>query len=156
MCPTFLENKTYQEWKYLKDPDVFAVPCDHDHVETALESILGFAKGTNSLKVLDDCASSQDGEKQNQRVGKTCLPRKAHRNFHDSSNTAAHEHCETLQDECLQGGVLLHRPQGRRQGYFRKLKKGRGEKDYGNSEEREVRPVGDSEGVSVHAQSRVP
>ena len=59
VCPTFLENKTYQEWKYLKDPDVFAVPCDHNHVETALETIVGFAKGTKSLIVLDDCASSQ-------------------------------------------------------------------------------------------------
>ena len=56
VCPTFLENKTYQEWKYLKDPDVFAVPCDHDYVETALETIVRFAKGTNSLIVLDDRA----------------------------------------------------------------------------------------------------
>ena len=59
VCPTFLENKTYQEWKFLKDPDVFAVPCDHDCVKTALETIVGFAKGTNSLIVLDDCASSK-------------------------------------------------------------------------------------------------
>ena len=59
VCPTFLENKTYQEWKFLKDPDVFAVPCGHDYVETALETIVGFAKGTNSLIVLADCASSQ-------------------------------------------------------------------------------------------------
>ena len=59
-----------------------------------------------------------DGEKQNQRVGNTYLPRKTHRTFHDSSNAATHEHCETLQNERLQGGVLLHRPQGRSQGYF--------------------------------------
>ena len=59
MKTTFLKNKTYQEWKYLEDPDVFAVPCDHDYVETALETIVGFAKGTNCLIVLDDCASSQ-------------------------------------------------------------------------------------------------
>ena len=61
VCPTFLKNKTYQEWKYLKDPDVFAVPCDHDYVETALETppIVRFAKGTNSFIVLDECASSQ-------------------------------------------------------------------------------------------------
>ena len=59
VCPTFLENKTYQKSKYLKDPDVFAVPCDHDYVETAPETIVGFAKGTNNLMVLDDCASSQ-------------------------------------------------------------------------------------------------
>ena len=47
---------------------MFAVPCDHDYLETrpgnppwkpALETIVGFAKGTNSLIVLDNCASSQ-------------------------------------------------------------------------------------------------
>ena len=59
VCPTFLENKTYQEWKFLKDPDVFAVPCDHDRVVTALETIVGFAKGTKSLIVLGDSASTQ-------------------------------------------------------------------------------------------------
>ena len=59
VCPTFLENKTYQEWKYLKDQDVFAAPCDHDEVESYLETIVRFAKGTNGLIVLDDCASSQ-------------------------------------------------------------------------------------------------
>ena len=59
-----------------------------------------------------------NGEKQNQRVGKTCLPRKAHRTFHDSSNSATHEHRETLQGGRLQGCVLLHRSQGRSQGYF--------------------------------------
>ena len=52
-------NKTYQEWKYLKDPDMFAVPCDHDEVESYLKTIVRFAKGTKSLIVLDDCASSQ-------------------------------------------------------------------------------------------------
>ena len=59
VCPTFSENKTYHEWKFLKDPDVFAFPCDHDEVESYLETIVRFAKGTNSLIVLDDCASSQ-------------------------------------------------------------------------------------------------
>ena len=59
VCPTFLENKTYLEWKFLKDPDVFAIPCDHDDVESHLEGVVKFAKGTNSLIVLDDCASSQ-------------------------------------------------------------------------------------------------
>ena len=52
-------NKTCQEWKYLKDPDMFAVPCDHDEVESYLKTIVRFAKGAKSLIVLDDCASSQ-------------------------------------------------------------------------------------------------
>ena len=59
VCPTLLENKTYLEWKPLGDKDVFAIPCDHDDVEFYLENIVKFAKGTNSLIVLDDCASSQ-------------------------------------------------------------------------------------------------
>ena len=57
--PNVLENKTYLEWKPLGDKDVFAIPCDHDDVEFYLENIVKFAKGTNSLIVLDDCASSQ-------------------------------------------------------------------------------------------------
>ena len=62
-----------------------------------------------------------------------------------------------LQDERLQGGILLHRSQGRSQGYFRKLPlrgKGRGEKNFRDVKERKVRPVGDPDGVSVHAESR--
>ena len=59
VCPTFSENKTYLEWKFLIDSDVFAIPCDHEEVELYLENIVKFAKGTNSLIVLDDCASSQ-------------------------------------------------------------------------------------------------
>ena len=156
VCPTFLENKTYQEWKYLKDLDVFALPCDHDEVETTLETIVRFAKGTNSfigrLRILPD------GEKQNQRAGKTCLTWKAHRVVHDCHHTATHDHCETLQDERLQGGVLLHRPQGRPQRHLRKLplrRRERGEKDHGNFEKGEVRPVGDLDGVSVHTHKVV-
>ena len=38
---------------------MLALPCDHDYVETTLETIVNFAQGTNSLVVLDDCASSQ-------------------------------------------------------------------------------------------------
>ena len=40
VCPTLEDNKTYQHWKYLQDPNVFELPC--------------------SLIVLDDCASSKD------------------------------------------------------------------------------------------------
>ena len=59
VCPTFLENKTYQEWKFLKDSGVFVIPCDHDDVESYLENIVKIANGTNSLIVLDNCASTQ-------------------------------------------------------------------------------------------------
>ena len=59
MCPTFEDNKTYQNWKYLADPDVFPIACEHDEVENKLQTIVKFAKNTNSLIILDDCASSQ-------------------------------------------------------------------------------------------------
>ena len=36
----------------------FAIPCDHDEVECYLKKITSHAEGTNSLIVLDDCASS--------------------------------------------------------------------------------------------------
>ena len=29
ICPTFSWNKTYQEWKYIKDSDLFAIEYDH-------------------------------------------------------------------------------------------------------------------------------
>ena len=59
VCPTLLENSTYQNWKYLKDPKVSALPCGHDEVDSYLETIVKFASGTNSIIILDDCASSK-------------------------------------------------------------------------------------------------
>ena len=59
VCPTFEDNKTYLNWEYLEDPNVFAIVCDHDKVEDALREIVKFAKNTNSLVILDDYAASQ-------------------------------------------------------------------------------------------------
>ena len=59
LCPTFVHNKTYREWKYVEDPDFVVVPCDQDEVECYLKKETSYAEGTNSLIVLDDCASSQ-------------------------------------------------------------------------------------------------
>ena len=58
VCPTLEDNKTYQHWKYLQDPNVFELPCAHDEVERTVREIVNFAKNTNSLIVLDNCASS--------------------------------------------------------------------------------------------------
>ena len=52
ICPTFEWNKTYQKCKYLNDLDFIAIKCNQDHVDVY--------KGTNSLIILDNCASSQD------------------------------------------------------------------------------------------------
>ena len=68
--PDIFGKQTYQGWKYLKDRDVFAVPCDHDYVETALETIVRFAKGTKGLIVLADCASSKTVKKRTSELVK--------------------------------------------------------------------------------------
>ena len=60
ICPTFSWNKTYQEWKYINDSDLFSIECDQDKVDKRLYIVQEIFKGTNSLIILDDCASSQD------------------------------------------------------------------------------------------------
>ena len=59
ICPTYLWNKTYQEWKYKDDKKFFPIPCDQDEVEKFLKFVMHYFKDTNSLIILDDCASSQ-------------------------------------------------------------------------------------------------
>ena len=59
ICPTYLWNKTYQEWKYKDDEKFFPIPCGQDQVEKFLEYVTSVFGGTNSLIILDDCASSQ-------------------------------------------------------------------------------------------------
>ena len=44
----------------LGDRDVFELACAHDEVEKILQDIVHFAKNTNSLIVLDDCAACKD------------------------------------------------------------------------------------------------
>ena len=58
VCPTLEDNKTYQNWKYLDDPDVFPIACEHDEVDDKLKTIVKLANNTNSL-ILDDCAASR-------------------------------------------------------------------------------------------------
>ena len=59
ICPTFVHNKTLQEWKFVNDEDFIVIPCDQDEVEYYLRQVTHFAEGTNSLIILDDCACSQ-------------------------------------------------------------------------------------------------
>ena len=60
VSPTLEDNKTYQQWIYLNDPDVHELPVTHDNVETILQEITHYAQNTNSLIILDDCAASKD------------------------------------------------------------------------------------------------
>lgn len=59
VCPTFEDNKTYRSWKYENDEDYIVIPCDQDRVDDWLKYVTTNFKGTNSLIILDDCASSQ-------------------------------------------------------------------------------------------------
>lgn len=80
ICPTFKDNKTYQNWKYLKDPDIFALPCDQDDVEYYLRQVTYVADGTNSLIILDDCASSESVKKRTSELVRLGFSRR-HKGF---------------------------------------------------------------------------
>ena len=59
ICPTYRDNKTYQEWKYEDDPKFIVLDVTQDEVEENLSLISGGYRNTNSLIILDDCASCQ-------------------------------------------------------------------------------------------------
>ena len=59
ICPTISWNRSYQQWKYVKDPDLVTIESEQEHVNKILHIIQNIYMGTNSLIILDDCASSQ-------------------------------------------------------------------------------------------------
>ena len=59
ICPTYEDNKTYQEWKYKNDPKFIVLDVSQDEVEPYLNIISKNYRNTNSLVILDDCASCQ-------------------------------------------------------------------------------------------------
>ncbi len=59
ICPTYNWNKTYQEWEYKNSERFYPIPCDQNSVDDFLKYIMDNFKGTNSLIILDDCASTQ-------------------------------------------------------------------------------------------------
>ena len=80
VCPTIRYNCTYQNWEYFKDPDVFAIDCEHDEIESTLETIgtiteNNFTIGDNDqiLAILDDCASSKASKKQTSELVKLAM-----------------------------------------------------------------------------------
>ena len=60
VCPTLSWNKTYMEWKYINDNDVITIECEQDDVDKIVHIVSEVYKGTNTLIILDDCASSND------------------------------------------------------------------------------------------------
>ncbi len=59
ICPTYNWNKTYQEWIHKDCEHFYPIPCNQDSVEDFIKYIVDNFKGTNSLIILDDCASTQ-------------------------------------------------------------------------------------------------
>ena len=60
ICPTFLNNKTYDKRFIYKDDDVIVFDPDIDQIDATLQLVHKQYKNTNTLIVLDDCASSRD------------------------------------------------------------------------------------------------
>ena len=36
ICPTFSWNKTYENWKYINDPDIIIIECQQDYIDNML------------------------------------------------------------------------------------------------------------------------
>ncbi len=59
ICPTYIWNKTYQEWIHKDCEYFFAIPSNQNSVEYFIKYIVDNYKGTNSLIILDDCACTK-------------------------------------------------------------------------------------------------
>ena len=59
ICPTFAYNKTLYRFAE-RDPRLYVIICEQHHVEIWLKAASFLFEGTNTLIVLDDCASSKD------------------------------------------------------------------------------------------------
>ena len=49
ICSTFEWNRTYQEWKYIKDNYFITIHCEQDCVDAILKHVTDIYKGTNTL-----------------------------------------------------------------------------------------------------------
>ena len=59
ICPTFAHNRTLYRFAE-RDPRFYPIICEQHHVENWLKVASFYFEGTNTLIVLDDCASSKD------------------------------------------------------------------------------------------------
>ena len=59
ICPTFAYNKTQYRFAE-RDPRLYVIICDQHEVEFWLKAASFAFDGTNTLIVLDDCATSKD------------------------------------------------------------------------------------------------
>jgi len=59
ICPMFAFNKTLYRFAE-RDPRLYVIICEQHQVEALLKLVSMIFEGTNTLIVLDDCASSKD------------------------------------------------------------------------------------------------
>ena len=64
ICPTFSWNKTYEQWKYINDPDTIIIECDQENIQLILKYVSKIHRRINSLIILDGCACSSGFEKR--------------------------------------------------------------------------------------------
>ena len=87
ICSTFSWNNTYQNWEYINDSDVIPIDCKQENVEKILHIVSEAYKRTNSLIILDDCASSQDVKNQSGKlVSRSSILCKTHQPINNSNN----------------------------------------------------------------------
>ena len=67
-CPTTHSNSTYVNWKYPKDPKLYPIDCLSEEFEEFLALARQENKGSNTLFVLDDLASSLAIKKQSSEL----------------------------------------------------------------------------------------
>ena len=69
LCPTFINNKTWDNFAE-NDKDFFIIIPEHHQINDWLKIISFAFEGTNTLIILDDCASSKDVKKRTNELVK--------------------------------------------------------------------------------------
>ena len=69
LCPTFINNKTWDNFAE-NGKDFFIIIPEHHHINQWLQLISFAFEGTNTLIILDDCASSKDVKKRTNELVK--------------------------------------------------------------------------------------
>ena len=64
VCPTINWNTTYLNWSHLSDHGVIQIPCSQEMINHVLRAVSIIFRGTNTLIIVDDCASSQAVKKR--------------------------------------------------------------------------------------------
>jgi DNA segregation ATPase FtsK/SpoIIIE-like protein len=62
--PTLNWNTTYTNWSHLNDHGVIKIPCSQEMINHVLQTAALIFRGTNTLIIVDDCASNQAVKKR--------------------------------------------------------------------------------------------